>query len=157
MPAATFPDFGFLEQNIRLRTFGNLPPMPAKFYYNQVKTAASAPAASSNPSNTTASKPTQRASSTNERVAVQEYAPDQAIVKDWHERYAAKKKSIYTLRTDAAGKLPKISDGTTPICLAYHLRGQCCDVCRRKRHTAHSMPKKPPCFSVLWTSTHAAA
>ena len=129
MPTATFPDFGFLEQNIRLRTFGNLPPMPAEFYYAQAKHNNTAPTP---PPVTSAAAAPKRGSTATERTSVQEYAPDSAIVKDWHERYAAKKKSLYTLRTDAAGKLPKTSDGSMPICLAYHLRGQCFDVCRSK-------------------------
>lgn len=131
LPNATFPDFGFLEQNIRLRTFGNLPPMPAEFYYSQQANNRSSVATSS--ATTTAPPSTRTSNARNDdRKADPVKAPEAQIVKDWNERYVAKKKSLYTLRTDAAGKLPKTSDGSTLICLAYHLRGECFDVCRSK-------------------------
>ena len=132
LPNATFPDFAFLEQNIRLRTFGNLPPMPAEFYYTQQannRTAATAPATTPSATTTTGRSSNTRS---NDRKADPVTAPDSQIVKEWNEKYVAKKKSLYTLRTEAAGKLPKTTDNTTLICFAYHLCGQCFDVCRSK-------------------------
>lgn len=132
---ASAPDFQFLERTIRNRTFGSLPPMPAEYYYSQAAQQQKTPPPSGAASSATAptAAPTSNTRTRGERTAgAQVTAPTDATVPTWLERFSADKKSIQTLKLDGAGKLPKIRDGSSTICLSYHLRGQCFDNCGSK-------------------------
>lgn len=151
MHDVTFPDFTFLELNVRNRTFGSLPPMPAEYYYSQAALQQKAPPLQSTASPTSAPSSTTTSSAPvrtrGERTAgTQVKAPDDATVTAWLDRFSNNKKSIQTLKLDGAGHLPKTRDGSSTICLSYHLRGQCFDNCGSKSTHRKLMPDETTSF-----------
>jgi hypothetical protein len=147
MPTATFPDFTRLEENIWFRTFGNLPSMPAEFLYQQAQAMQAHQQSRQQSQSRAFQAPTPAASS--ERQGNPVDAPPADRVKAWHERYTAKKKSLYTIRTDAGTDVPKVADGSKQICLSYHLRGQCFDICRNRATHRALTPSETTTFQAF--------
>jgi hypothetical protein len=148
MPTAVFPDFNRLEENIRFRTFGNLPSMPAEFLYQQAQ-AMQAHQQSVQQSQRRQTPPSATAPASSERQGNPVDAPEGERVKAWLERYVAKKKSLYTLRTDAGNDMPKVPDGSKQLCLSYHLRGQCFNICRNRSTHRKLTPTETTTFQAF--------
>ena len=122
------PDFDYLETNIRHRTFQNLPAMPAEFYYAQHTAQTARSGSSVAPSVTSTITAVTGTTSGGRTRGNQIAAPEAHLNPAWSTQFTNSKKSISTLR-NSGGRLPKTKDGSSHICLAYHLLGRCMDNC----------------------------
>lgn len=122
------PTFRQIEEAIHGRQFQTLPSLPAA--YQQPATAR----------NTTLSSlplppvVNQRPIPPNERrqsgtTGNQVVAPPQDRSQSFIDVFAASDKTIQQLRL--AASQPKVKNGTGTLCLSYHLKGICCDNCRK--------------------------
>jgi hypothetical protein len=137
MEQATFPNLDFLEQQVRYRTFHTLPPMPAEYYYQQASQMAKAtptPSVAHSISQSTVQSTLSgltvgTGTRTGGRTSgTQINAPEAQHNPAWAERLTATKKSLASLR-QAGGKPPKSTDGSSHLCLSWHMKGFCMDNC----------------------------
>jgi hypothetical protein len=113
------PSFDHIVTSIQNRLFQQLPALPASYHAEPKAAPMSNRNATPNSTNRLSTTP----------VGNEVVAPDNEKVTAYLDAFKGSQKTIPQLRNIA--KQPKVKNGTTTLCLSYHLRGSCFDNCRR--------------------------
>lgn len=122
------PTFRQIEEAIHGRQFQTLPGLPAAYHQPaSARTFASSslPLPPFVPHTPTPPSDRRQSGTTGNQIV----APPQDRSQSFIDLFAASDKTIQQLRFVA--NQPKVKNGTGTLCLSYHLKGLCCDNCRK--------------------------
>lgn len=125
------PDFTFIVNAIRRRTFRNMPSLPSKYYKDvsrDQQAEAAVAAGLAGPKDGNAAPP----AAEKPRVGTNVFATESQATPEWQQRLVDSGKSVQLLKTVGAKALPSSGDRKSKLCLSFHLRGSCFDNCRNK-------------------------
>ena len=115
------PSFDYIETSLHNRLFQQLPALPAAYHRAVRNVDTSTPAQSQN----RITRPT----NTSTQVSKEVFAPDQDKILAHIDAFSKSPKTVPQLRN--LQNLPKTQNGTSLLCLSYHLRGQCFEQCKK--------------------------